>query len=51
MCRGSTVYWKSEFFDKFTGVPVGTFADPAFPEPSFSVWHQSEHRWVSFPEH
>ena len=47
---GSTVYWKSEFFDKYTGVPVGAFADPEFPEPSFSVWNQSKHPWVAFPE-
>jgi hypothetical protein len=48
---GTTVYWKSELFPSYTGIPVGAFADPEFPEPFLSVWNQSKHAWVVFPEH
>lgn len=48
---GSTVYWKAGFLEQYTGVPVGAFADPDFPEPAYSAWTQSQHGWVSFPEH
>ena len=47
---GSTVYWKADILDKYTGVAVGAFADPEFPEPTFSAWNKSKHSWVSFPE-
>lgn len=47
---GSTVYWKAEVLREYTGIPVGAFADPEFPEPTFSIWNQSKHSWVTFPE-
>lgn len=28
-------------------IPIGTFADPAFPAPGFSVWEKRRHRWVA----
>jgi hypothetical protein len=30
-------------------IPVGAFADPAFPEPTVSVWESRKHAWVSVP--
>jgi hypothetical protein len=29
-----------------TAVPVGNFADPAFPEPRHSVYEHRKHPWV-----
>jgi hypothetical protein len=45
---GATVYY-------FTGpesiaIPVGVLADPAFPEPTVSVWESRRHSWVTMPE-
>ncbi len=48
---GSTVYWKNALFPNFTGISVGAFSDSDFPEPMASVWNQSKHAWVKFPEH
>lgn len=28
-------------------IPVGAFADPAFPPPRFSVWETRKHSWVT----
>lgn len=30
-------------------IPVGAFADPAFPAPAFSVYEERMHRWVTMP--
>jgi hypothetical protein len=48
---GGTVHWKAQFLAGHTGVPVGAFADPDFPEPTYAGWGQSKHHWVTFPEH
>ena len=48
---GSTVYWKADVFEKSTGIAVGCFLEPDFPEPNFTVWNSSKHSWVTFPEH
>jgi hypothetical protein len=31
-------------------IPVGAFADPAFPPPQVSVWEERKHRWVVVPD-
>jgi hypothetical protein len=31
-------------------IPVGAFADPAFPQPTFSVYEECKHAWVGLPE-
>jgi hypothetical protein len=31
-------------------VPVGAFADPAFPAPTRSVWESRRHPWLEPPE-
>lgn len=48
---GSTVFWKAELFPHKTGIAVGCFADPTFPAPVASVWNQSKHPWVTFPNY
>lgn len=47
---GSTVFWKGDFIKGHTGVAVGCFADPDFPEPTASVWNATRHPWVTFPD-
>ena len=48
---GTAVYWKGGFLPNHTGIPVGAFADPDFPDPMASVWNKSKHGWVTFSEH
>lgn len=48
---GTAVYWKGAIFPGHTGIPVGAFADPDFPDPMISVWNESKHGWVRFPDH
>lgn len=43
---GSTVAYRIESFPGVTAVPVGCFADPAFPPPLFSVYEDRKHSWV-----
>ena len=33
----------------FIAIPVGAFADPKFPSPTFSVYEKRMHSWVSMP--
>jgi hypothetical protein len=46
---GSTVYYTSEGLESAIAIPVGAFADPKFPGPSFSVYEERMHAWVSMP--
>ena len=48
---GTTVFWKADFFKGHTGIAVGCFTEPDFPEPSVSAWNRSKLNWVKFPEH
>jgi hypothetical protein len=36
--------------DEFIGIPVGAFADPAFPGPGLSVYEERMHGWVTMPD-
>ena len=45
---GSTVYY--EIDPELIAVPIGAFADPEFPSPSFSVYESRRHPWVAVPE-
>ena len=47
---GATVYYRLGDDESSTAVPVGAFADPAFPPPVFSVYEERRHPWVSVPE-
>ena len=45
---GSTVHYRIDGkFDGLIAIPVGAFADPAFPAPRFSVWEERKHDWVA----
>ena len=49
MC-GTTVHYSVEGYDvENVAVPVGAFADPSFPVPTFSVYEERMHAWVSLP--
>jgi len=47
---GATVYYEIDQAPDAIAVPVGAFADPAFPAPKVSVYEVRRHAWVSVPE-
>lgn len=46
---GATVYYVLGSQPDLVAVPVGAFADPAFPAPRVSVWEPRKHEWVALP--
>jgi hypothetical protein len=46
---GATVFYRDTTTPGLVGVPVGAFADPAFPAPTVSVWEARRHRWFELP--
>jgi hypothetical protein len=44
------VYYQLEGQEETIAIAVGAFADPQFPPPTFSVWEEDKHAWVSLPE-
>lgn len=48
---GSTVYYTIEERPGVVVIPVGAFAEPSFPAPSFSVYEERMHAWVGLPAH
>src|SRR3546814_3221959 len=32
---------------RLTAIPLGTFADPQFPPPHYSVYEERKHAWVA----
>ena len=46
---GSTVFYTAECLVGSIVIPVGAFADPTFPSPTFSVYEERMHSWVSLP--
>lgn len=46
---GSTLAYIIEGWPGVTAIPVGAFADPAFPAPRFSVYEHRKHDWVEVP--
>lgn len=47
---GSTVYYTHDDDPDLVGVPVGAFADPAFPPPTYVVYESRRHAWVRVPD-
>lgn len=43
---GSTIAYETEGMPGLIAVPVGAFADPEFPAPTFSVYEERKHPWV-----
>ena len=46
---GSTVHFEREGNEDRVAVPVGAFAEPAFPAPSLSGHEGRMHAWVGLP--
>ena len=46
---GATVYYEPQGLEDYLAIPVGAFADPAFPAPQFSVYEERMHSWVIPP--
>jgi hypothetical protein len=44
---GSTVAYENEGMPGVIAVPVGAFADPAFPAPGVSTYERHKHGWVA----
>ncbi|WP_437678844.1 GFA family protein [Sorangium sp. So ce131] len=47
---GATVYYAMAGYEDTIAIPVGAFADPAFPGPAFSVYEERMHSWVVMPQ-
>ncbi len=47
---GATVYYMFEGVEDSLAIPVGSFADPSFPAPTFSVDEERMHEWVGLPD-
>lgn len=47
---GATVYYEPAAYPDTLAVPVGAFADPAFPAPWVSVYENRKHSWVGLPD-
>ncbi|WP_437286617.1 GFA family protein [Sorangium sp. So ce406] len=47
---GATVYYAMVGQGDMIAIPVGAFADPAFPGPTFSVYEERMHGWVVMPQ-
>jgi hypothetical protein len=43
---GSTIAYQIEDQPELVAVPLGAFADPAFPPPRFSVYESRKHSWT-----
>ena len=43
---GATVAYRIDRQPELTAIPLGAFADPSFPPPSFSVYEERQHPWV-----
>jgi hypothetical protein len=46
---GATVYYRLATVQDVIAVPIGAFADPAFPPPTISVYESRRHAWLSVP--
>lgn len=47
---GATVYYLPDALPDVVMIPVGAFADPAFPAPQVSVYESRKHGWVHVPD-
>jgi hypothetical protein len=46
---GATVFFRTSQAPAIVGVPVGAFADSAFPPPTISVFESRRHSWITVP--
>jgi hypothetical protein len=47
---GATVYYVMEGREDNIAIPVGAFAESSFPAPTFSVYEDRMHPWVTLPD-
>lgn len=47
---GVTVMFRMEAWPDVSGISVGCFADPTFPQPTNHYWAKRLHPWLSVPE-
>lgn len=47
---GATVHYRVEGYESTLAIPVGAFAEPTFPAPTFSVYEDRMHPWCGLPE-
>jgi hypothetical protein len=47
---GATVYYVIEGREDSIAIPVGAFAESSFPAPTFSIYEDRMHSWVTMPE-
>lgn len=47
---GATVFQQLDVVPGFISIPIGAFADPAFPQPCISVYEQQRHGWFDLPD-
>ena len=47
---GSTVHYQIDGIEEAVAIPIGAFAEPDFPAPTFSVYEERKHSWVTLPE-
>jgi hypothetical protein len=43
---GATVHYQIDDQPELVAIPVGAFADPSFPRPSYAVYEARRHAWV-----
>jgi hypothetical protein len=43
---GSTIAYVIDALPGLVAVPIGAFADPTFPQPTFSIYESRKHPWV-----
>ncbi len=46
---GATVFYVLSTQPDVIAVPIGAFADPAFPQPTVSVYNFRRHPWLAVP--
>ncbi len=47
---GATVYYRLSAEPDLIAVPIGAFADPAFPPPTRSIYESRRHAWLPLPD-
>ncbi|MGH8274464.1 MAG: GFA family protein [Gammaproteobacteria bacterium] len=47
---GATVYYQMKGHEGSIAIPVGAFAEPDFPSPTFSAYEERKHSWVVMPQ-
>jgi hypothetical protein len=44
------VHYAIDGIEGAIAIPIGAFAEPEFPAPTFSVYEERKHSWVTLPE-